>query len=884
MLAQLIQETRMTRVAVLALALATMFGCGNSGPTCGTGTVLSGTACVPTGTPPDCGPGTVLVGMSCVVDTDGSAGDVGPADTADAANDVAQPDTADGSDDVAGSDAAADTATDTDVATDADVAPDADGVDADTADLPEAPTSCLVACPDGYACSSIGTCELVDVVTKWTCAPNTKGDGTACDCACGEPDPDCANAALPVIGCTSGVCKADGTCGVCQPNCTGKVCGDDGCGGICGVCQDPSKPWCASGQCSAQCVPACAGKTCGPDGCGGTCGDCQDGESCFDGNCGTLNPAFSCAASCGYFAPGGCSCQENCAATGDCCADVGTVCACFPNCTGLQCGDDGCGGSCGDCSNGDQCVSGLCVADLCNPDPCSTHGSCDSTSGACSCTSSYAGDACDTCAAGLVDYPNCTPDLCAGKPDPCNGHGACVPVDGSCACSLGFGGTACDTCVLGSDTFPNCTDPCIGVNCDDGNACTNDICDATGTCQNVANTATCDDGYACTTDDVCNAGSCSGTQVCTIAVNSSDDVDDGTCDTTHCSLREALTLADSNLDASVIGFAIDANVTLTSALSSIDAITTIDGLGHAVTIDGDSQFGVFAATNSLTLRNLTIQNGSSSKGGAVALSGGMLKAEGVQFKDNAAVNKGGAIWAGGSLVLHKCGFAGNSVTASASGTVGGAVAIEGSAEVKDCHFDNNQSADLGGAIDCAVSGSLVIATSSFTGNSAENGGALSSYGTLTMTNSTLASNSASISGGAISGAGTMELRQCSLSGNSAPTASGVGTTTTVSLLNTLIVLGAGGGLSCVANDAATVTGAWIDDGSCGAAFTGPLPGLALQTISNGTQVLALGAGSSAIDAGDAAVCADASVGGVDQREMSRPQGNACDIGAFEFAP
>ncbi len=46
--------------------------------------------------------------------------------------------------------------------------------------------------------------------------------------------------------------------------------------------------------------------------------------------------------------------------------------------------------------------------------------------------------------------------------------------------------------------------------CDDGNPCTDDICDEVLGCVNPNNTAPCDDGNACTTIDVCNAGSCTG--------------------------------------------------------------------------------------------------------------------------------------------------------------------------------------------------------------------------------------------------------------------------------------------------------------------------------------------------------------------------------------
>ena len=35
--------------------------------------------------------------------------------------------------------------------------------------------------------------------------------------------------------------------------------------------------------------------------------------------------------------------------------------SCLPNCAGKQCGDDGCGGSCGTCSGGSACANGACA-------------------------------------------------------------------------------------------------------------------------------------------------------------------------------------------------------------------------------------------------------------------------------------------------------------------------------------------------------------------------------------------------------------------------------------------------------------------------------------------------------------------------------------------
>lgn len=56
--------------------------------------------------------------------------------------------------------------------------------------------------------------------------------------------------------------------------------------------------------------------------------------------------------------------------------------------------------------------------------------------------------------------------------------------------------------------------PCsVPADCDDGNECTDDSCNA-GTCENTPNIAPCDDGLACTEADVCSAGACGGADLC----------------------------------------------------------------------------------------------------------------------------------------------------------------------------------------------------------------------------------------------------------------------------------------------------------------------------------------------------------------------------------
>jgi len=68
-----------------------------------------------------------------------------------------------------------------------------------------------------------------------------------------------------------------------------------------------------------------------------------------------------------------------------------------------------------------------------------------------------------------------TPDLC--DPDPCNGHGACNPADGTCTCEAAYTGAACDQCADGYVQYPEC----LADSDSDG------IADTADNCPNVAN-------------------------------------------------------------------------------------------------------------------------------------------------------------------------------------------------------------------------------------------------------------------------------------------------------------------------------------------------------------------------------------------------------------
>ncbi|HEX9294289.1 MAG TPA: glycoside hydrolase family 19 protein [Polyangiaceae bacterium] len=178
--------------------------------------------------------------------------------------------------------------------------------------------------------------------------------------------------------------------------------------------------WTDNGSCGGgSCTPNCSGKNCGTDGCGGSCGTCSSGQTCSSsGTCTSSSssctaPAWS--ASTQYL--GGAEVSKNgnkyraCYWTlgNDPASNSALTCGgqfwqfmgscssgtCTPNCSGKNCGNDGCSGNCGTCATGSTCnASGSCVASCtpscagkaCGSDGCS--GSCGTCSGGTSCNAS----------------------------------------------------------------------------------------------------------------------------------------------------------------------------------------------------------------------------------------------------------------------------------------------------------------------------------------------------------------------------------------------------------------------------------------------------------------------------------------------------------------
>ncbi len=366
-----------------------------------------------------------------------------------------------------------------------------------------------------------GAGELIateDLAPETVCLPDC--DGRECgEDGCGGNCGTCPGVA-PL--CVDGLCQIE-----CIPDCGDKECGDDGCGGDCGTCPGVA-PLCVDGYCQIECVPDCVNKECGDDGCQGTCGSCDEGTFCENGLCTPVCvPDDDCTeVGLTQCTPDGLL-QECVEAAPECVVwsepepcDDGTFCLegecleiCVPACAVAQCGDDGCGGSCGFCGALEECANGQCQ---CLHQACA--GSCCAQGETC-----FDGACCQSSCDGLA----CGPDNCGGSCGACGVFASCE--DGQCWCDFVPCGDSCcaqdEVCLEGVCALP-CQPDCADLECGAdgcggscGSCAGNEQCSDEGLCQNLCQLAC--EGKACGLDGCGGTcGSCPAGQVCT---------DQGTC-------------------------------------------------------------------------------------------------------------------------------------------------------------------------------------------------------------------------------------------------------------------------------------------------------------------------------------------------------------------
>ncbi len=379
-------------------------------------------------------------------------------------------------------------------------------------------------------------------------------------------------------------------------------------------------------------------------------------------------------------------------------------------------------------------------------------------------------------------------------------------------------------------------------------------------------------------------------QAATWTVDNYADPSGGTCQTGICTLRHAVSESGAG-DTIEIPAANGLPVQLTQgAPIVVDHALTITGDGAgASSIDGSGNRDgqgranrIFKVTGGdLQLAGVTLQNGgddadetcqsgcstiTSTGGGALYVAAGAsAELTGVDLTGNRA-GVGGAIASAGTLSLTDV-----AVSQGSAAFGGGLFVRGGSATVQRSSFDGLGEGGSGGGAAFVYGGTLTLSDSTVTnsGWASSRGGGLENYGgRLTLSGVTLAGN---LRGAIMTDVGSL------------------GTTVT----NTLV--GAGfddfGDWACVpaglvtGSDSTTAQAITSDgghnldeDGHCGLTGPGSVTGDAhlAPLADNGgpTPTMALLHGSPALDAGTG--CSN-----LDQRSIARPQGAACDIGAFE---
>jgi predicted outer membrane repeat protein len=370
------------------------------------------------------------------------------------------------------------------------------------------------------------------------------------------------------------------------------------------------------------------------------------------------------------------------------------------------------------------------------------------------------------------------------------------------------------------------------------------------------------------------------------------------------SLRAAIEQANANAGADKIVFA-DGVGTITLA-SMLPEITDTAGLvingGGDVTVSGNQVVGVFQVSGNgfgevkLALRNLTIADGAGAvnpsfgfrEGGAIS-SGGTLEVANVTFSGNSA-RFGGAIYTSGfaNMTVTNSTFSGNSADFN-GGAIDNSIFPDQTTTVTNSTFSNNSANFRGGGI--ANDGPLKVMNTTFSNNSSGLGAGIYNDAVsfenipIEVTNSTFFGNSGvGIYNGSSS---VITVTNSTFFGNSSGTyqeSTGTLTLSNTILANSLSGENCGGEFIRVTDggyniDSGTTCG--FTQGTGSLSNTDPLLDSAgLQDNGGRTQTIALQPDSPAVDLVGQGACPPPTT---DQRGIERPQGTACDSGAFELA-
>jgi hypothetical protein len=354
---------------------------------------------------------------------------------------------------------------------------------------------------------------------------------------------------------------------------------------------------------------------------------------------------------------------------------------------------------------------------------------------------------------------------------------------------------------------------------------------------------------------------------------------------------------------------------------------------NAVTVSGGSAVGGANAgggivltgnTNSLTLTDSTVTgNSAGTFGGGIALRGSFhtVTLTRTSVSGNTA-RAGGGIQAQGTnltLTLDHSRVTGNQVVSTSGGTVdGGGISISGgpiTIALTDSVVDGNTASSTGGPGDAQGGGISSSAEATYTilrstlsnnhavassgvaagGGFVDNGGAMVGIVDSTISGNTAAGSVALLGGGGIesdSSPAMFDLNNVTVTNNQARIGGGIDVSAGIVVLRNTILAGntaSAGSPDCFGsmtshghNLFGSTAGCTIASGAGDVTNPSPLLG-PLADNGGATMTHALLPGSPAVDTGDPAMPGSGGTAceATDQRGITRPQGSACDIGAFE---
>lgn len=386
----------------------------------------------------------------------------------------------------------------------------------------------------------------------------------------------------------------------------------------------------------------------------------------------------------------------------------------------------------------------------------------------------------------------------------------------------------------------------------------------------------------------------------TITVSKTADTNDGICDA-DCSLREAVAAANAHAGADEIIIPPGIYVLNLGGPWELDVngdLTLTGAAAESTVLDGNATSRILdIAAGTVHIRHLTLRNGHNGFLGGAILNGTQA-----------------------TLLVEDCTLTQN--VGELNG--GGAISSFGPLRVVNSRIVDNYSGNQGGGID--ANAALEVDGSTISDNTAFQGGGIASSTDLVLTNSTVSGNSASDAGGGVWNSGLARVENTTFSGNTGRGGGyyNIGPNATASLNNCTLVANSGGGaggifigfnspLVTVANTLVAQNGTadclgsmtslgynLDDDGTC--PFTAPgdlsnvvqanVAPLALNDSANATVAICTAVGvphagcaaaSPALDAGNPAApgSGGAACATTDERGITRPQGSACDIGAYE---